>query len=157
MYIVILRNLSRKHKATIDEHNRSREEIYYDILCAIDVLQYSEPTYTRIKSSTIHNMRGRKSGSTQFLDIKGALLRNVGDKANLSSRQSKMYLMDLYTQGLVDLGAYMGNVDHDYKTMRDSPHEESYSLITVTDKGYQLLKLLRDIRELLSFNTKKTR
>jgi hypothetical protein len=79
--------------------------------------------------------------------VKGALLRNVMDRCQMSSRMCKQYLMDLYSLGFVDLGVYIMNIDPDYKHPGTTGKHDR--LITVTEKGYKLLQLLRDISEMV--------
>lgn len=133
--------------------NRGNEDIYYDVLSAIDELQYKDSSNTRVLSSSINSERGRKA-SKQYNEIRGAMLRNVTDRCNLNSKLCKKYLMEMYAVGLVDLGMYMSNIDRDYKRPGASIKMLD-RLITITEKGYKLLKLLKDMNEVLNFNIGK--
>jgi len=134
-------------------NKRGTEDIYYDILRTIDDLQFIQASESRIMAGRHRHSesRGRKA-SGQFQSIKGALLRNVTDRCNLSSRQSKIYLMEMYSQGLIDLGIYIKNVNRDYletEDMTGKRHTGQDRLITVTEKGYKLLRMLNDMSEMV--------
>lgn len=129
--------------------NRSNEDIYFDILSSIKELQYNESTYPRAIHSRITIHRSRRGMGTQFKPLKGAMLRNLIDKCNLSSKICKRYLLIMYTQGLIDLGLYIGNVDRDVTA--GSNHSPALDkLITITDKGNDLLRLLTEMRGMLN-------
>ena len=135
-------------------NKRGAEDIHYDILRIIDELQFVQAPASRVMSGSHWHSesRGRKA-SGQFQSIRGALLRNVKDRCNLSTTQIKIYLMDMYTNGLIDLGIYIKNVDRDYPKTEDvtgKHHNGQDRLITLTEKGYKLLRLLNDMNDMVN-------
>lgn len=133
--------------------NRGYQDIVYDILEAINSLQRTGNKHFRSSKPIYTNRRGRKP-SNQYKNLYGALLRNVMDKSGVDWKCSNIYLPRLHALGLIDLGIYDSKIDRTLATAanntnNNTDNNNTDTLVTVTDKGYKLRNILREMRELV--------